>query len=482
MIGERRAVELVFQADPITEQVVLAAAMADEKIARELSGKIPPDSFLAAAHAASWVAIRETVRRGLGRDPATIAKLAQGAVEVAYLAEIASARPTAPDRPTLDFHVGQLLWDRQRHVAMTGPVAALLEAVEKNESPERVRTLARQIGTSFDGWSDRRHLHDPEELIRQQVADARLRMAGRAVHSFGIDGLDFYDDASEQPGARRMVPGAAPGLVTVVTGCPGAGKSTVVARLALGLARQKRRVLFGAWEMTPGTTLELIACLSFDWSRSDLIAGRIDEEQLERLQGRMRQISRYVRFLANPFRRQAGGKSSNARNLDSIQGYIADSGCDVFVADLWKRCLVEVRPEDEEEALYRQQAMVEEMGVHAILVQQQRLKDVEQRADKRPTREGIKGSGAWTEVPDNILGVHRPALWKAIPDNVLEIDVLKQRFGKWPLAIEFDWDPDKGQINGGRSVQYDQPAAFDEQGGNSIDGKIRNTKGKGRAF
>ena len=77
--------------------------------------------------------------------------------------------------------------------------------------------------------------------------------------------------------------------------------------------------------------------------------------------------------------------------------------------------------------LIRQQAMLNEMGVHGILAQQQRLKDIELRPDKRPTREGIKGSGAWTEVPDNIIGVHRPALWKPVPDNVLEVDILKQR-------------------------------------------------------
>jgi hypothetical protein len=110
-------------------------------------------------------------------------------------------------------------------------------------------------------------------------------------------------------------------------------------------------------------------------------------------------------------------------------------------------------------------------------VQQQRLKDIELRPDKRPTREGIKGSGAWTEVPDNIFGVHRPALWKPVPDNVLEIDVLKQRYGKWPLAVEFDWDPDRGQISGGRSVEYDQAAAMGEGGSNPIDQKLHAGRG-----
>jgi replicative DNA helicase len=478
MQGERRGAELIFRADPVTEQTVLAAEMADAEVARATTDRVPADSFLAPEHQAIQRAIREAVRRGLGRDPSTLAKLSNGEVEVGYLAELSSSRPTAPDAATLKFHVDQLLWDHQRYVAMTGPVSSLMEAIEKNESPERVRALARSIGTSFDGWSDRRHLHDPDQLIREQIADVKLRMSGRAVYPFGLPGLDLFDNPDGTPSdRRRVIPGAAPGLVTVVTGVPGSGKSTLVARKALGLARQKRRVLFGAWEMRPGTTLELIACLSLNWSRSDLTEGKIVPEQLAQLQLRMEQLSKWIRFLENPFRRRAGGKVTNEGNLDVIQGYLADAACDVFIADLWKRCLKETRPEDEEEALYRQQAMAEEMGVHVILVQQQRLKDIELRPDKRPTREGIKGSGAWTEVPDNIFGVHRPALWKPVPDNVLEIDVLKQRYGKWPLAVEFDWDPDRGQISGGRSVEYDQAAAMGEGGSNPIDQKLHAGRG-----
>ena len=54
-------------------------------------------------------------------------------------------------------------------------------------------------------------------------------------------------------------------------------------------------------------------------------------------------------------------------------------------------------------------------------------------------------------------GVHRPALWKSMDDNVLELDVLKQRYGKWPLAVEFDWDPEFGSLDKGRSIAYEKP-------------------------
>jgi len=469
--------ELVFRSDPLNEQQVIAAQLASPEYRKEFAERHPPDVFLVPEHQQIQKAIKEAVRKELAADPATLSRLSGGQVDSAYLAELMRARPDAPARKTFAYWVEQLLGDKQRHTALTGPIASLLESLEKGEEISRVRGLARAVSTSFDGMGDREHLLDPERVVAEQVEDVRKRMSGRAVYPFGVPGLDLYDVGD--PKNRRMIPAAAPGLITVVTGISGAGKTTVTARITLGLARLRRKVLYGAWEMKGGVTLELLACLSLGWKRTDLMVGNLDEAGLELLRSRMTEISRYVRFLANPFRRRAGEKGkSNERNLDLVQGYIADSGCSVFVADLWKRCLANAAPEEEEEALYRQQAMAEELDVHCILVQQQRLKDIEARPDKRPTREGIKGSGAWVEVADNIIGVHRPALWKPVTDDSLEIDVLKQRYGKWPLAIEFAWDPDRGSIEGGKPVEYDVTASGGK-GGNPVDQiAVKEKKGK----
>lgn len=457
--------EEVIQHDAVNEAVVVAAALADEGARNNLLGKHRPDHFFAQEHADAWRGMLELKRKGLAFDLAALQQVAK--VDVEYLEQLARTRPDLPEN--LDFHSDRLLWDHARLTAASGPVSALVRELRNPlAEPDRVRALARQVSTSFDGYQERSFLRDPGELVRDQMYEIRARLTGRTSYSYGIDRLDYYEtpSASGHP-IRRMIPGAAPGQVTVITGTPGAGKTTVTARVALGLARNKRRVLYGAWEVDDGMSLELMACMSCGFDRSMVLSPtperQLSEEQLAMLEARMRSISRWVRFLENPFNKRRGEKRSNDRALDAVHGYIADSGCDVFIADLWKRCLSETKPEEEEQALIRQQAIAEETKTHHILVQQQRSKDVEQRADKRPTREGIKGSGAWTEVPDTILGVHRPALWKNITDNVLEIDVLKQRWGKWPQAIEFDWDGDTGLISGGVTVPYD---AFSD-GGNS---------------
>jgi hypothetical protein len=230
--------------------------------------------------------------------------------------------------------------------------------------------------------------------------------------------------------------------------------------------------------MGGGMTLELLACISLGWSRSGLMEGRdMTPERKVELESRMHSITKWVTFMRNPFR-ATKKKGSNAQNLDIVQDNLADSGAEVFVADLWERCLHDTDPNEEKEALFRQQAMAEEMRVHCILLAQQRHKDMETRTDKRPTREGIKGSGAWVEVADTVLGVHRPALWKDVADDKLEVYVLKQRYGKWPLGIGCEWDPDTGKIWGGKDIPYEHPGEVSET--NAIENFTKNLRKKKR--
>jgi energy-coupling factor transporter ATP-binding protein EcfA2 len=455
--------EAVVLHDTNNEMVIVAAAIADVEAREMLTRRLSPDHFRHDLNKAVWTAMRDLVLRKLDYDHATMRELTGDENVVRYLVKLEELRPDLP--ANLEFHVRALLWDAKRAAAVEGPIASLLEAIQnQREEPERVRALARAVGDSFDNVGTN-YILESKELVRVQLIEMDKRIAGRASYPFGIEGFDDYEaDEGELP-RKRILAGAAPGLVTVVTGVPGSGKSTFIYNMASALRRNKRRVLMGAWEVQAGPSLEIMAAIELGLSRSRVIEGKLEPEERVALEDRMHLISRTVKFMANPFRRgKSGGKKvTNDTNLDVVQENISDSGCDVVILDLWKRCIRDTRPDEEEDALMRQQAMLEEMRVHGVLVQQLRSKDVEQRPDKRPTREAIKGSGAWTEVPDLIVGIHRPALWKSkIDDDKIEAIILKQRYGEWPLAIEFDWKGETGFIGGGRAIPYEQPGEGSE--------------------
>jgi hypothetical protein len=474
-----------------TEQVVLAAMLVSADARRRVLRLLPPDRWQVEVHRAAVTALAELDRRRVAYDPAALKRLFPD-VDVDYLGQLQAARPTVP--ADLQHYVEGVRWDALRAAAVTGPISDLLAAIADPLSDQaKVKALARAVGGTFDAWHDRARVLPPESVHAEMVAELRARAAGHAVYPYGLEGLDGYQDEGARPhhpggnaGRPRLVPAAKPGKVTIITGCSGSGKSTLACRIALGQARLKRRTLYGAWEMTGPESLELLAVMSLaddgvHVSRTQLLSGEPKEgleEMIERVSERGREINRFVRFVPNPFL-AASGKGGNAENLTLIQHLIEDLGADVFIADLWERCLVDTKPEAVQAALFQQQAMCEATRCHGILLQQQRLKDIEKGLDKRPTREGLKGSSGWVDIGDTILGTYMPSQWKDVPADMTVVDVLKQRYGPWPLSVELEWDPDRAWFGKGVSVPYDQPS--EREGPSEIEAfSGGGKKGRGR--
>lgn len=453
--------------DPVGEQVILAAALVDVDVRKYLVQRCRAEQFSVPDHMIAWTHVVVPMNKGrLEYDPAVVQQLVQGKVDSQYLFDLVEQRPEPP--ANLNFHVEQLSWDAARMTAVKGPLASLLAGLrDPHSKPERIKAIVKQLQTTFDTHADRSYQVDSNQLARSQAMDIRERMNGHAIYRYGLPCIDVYEDGHKLAGKPRLVPGAKPKFCTVITGVSGHGKSTLAARITLGLARQKHPVLYGAWEMTEGMTLELLAAMSLNFSRTALMTGQITEDEWTLIHQRMEQIGQYVKFMENPFmvERKSGKRQSVEQNLDIIEKHLCDSGCQDFVADLWSRCLVTDDPGEEAQALHAQQNMLQRNHVHGILCQQQNLEKIEQRRDKWPTQGTTFGSKAWTHIADTMLGVNLPFMWKDVPNNVAEIHVLKQRWGPFPLLIECEWDADRGWYGVGTSVPY-------PRGGGSSEGSV----------
>lgn len=478
--------------DILNEQAVIASGLQMSVVDRlKVVRYVTADLFHGENHKEAWGVVQQMAESEIVWDDQALSIACPDRELSKYLQSITESCGVAKN---LSRHIDRLKWDAARMKAASGPVPAFLDRFKSTSSrPEDVLEAARQVVQCFDGHGDTSAMPAPGTTAEEQAVEIRLRMAGQANYPCGIRDLDYRED-----GSPRLVPGFAPANTTFITGVSGSGKSTLVAMIAYGLWKHNRKILYGAWEPGLGKVLELMACWEADIDRTQLKLGSealrngtITEQDIKRHAEAMREIEQGVRLLRNPFRqgrvqeeqgkRGFGKRDTTERRIDVLARYIEQSGCDVFIADLLRRAFTKFGdPSDEELALYQIQDIKDQLGVHIIGLHQQLIKgaNVDKSKDHRPTTGGIKGSGGWFEVADLILGVHREYLYKNVEDNRMEIHIMKQRDGKWPIAIEFEYDSDRALLGKGREFDYRPDEGPSNELDDGIDQAFREPKRK----
>lgn len=467
---EDRQWEIPTPNDPQNEQVVLAAMLVDGESADRLLLVCPSDAFYDEDHKRIRSAIAKARRQKLALDPATLYRL-DPEVDIRIIEQLQQGRPEVTEN--IDHHVDLLLWDRTRAAIARGPLTTLYEGIQDaTASRDRLRAVASQLADAFAVASERsRFLRVPKDVVSRMMDDIKARAGGRVFRyarerdaGIGVGALDI-----DSEGKRIILQGPSLGTITLVSSLSGSGKSLTMCHLALAAARQKRPVLYGSWEEEAPIDLETMTTISLGWSRTNMLWGMSSksdeddaltpltkEEQIV-FEERAHEILKRVTFFDNPWdhrdRTPTGRDVTNDDHLDAIHSHIAMSGCEVAFFDLLHRCLVDDAPSDEKRFLYRFLSMVQGEKIHAIAAHQQRAKDIETRARKEPTREGIIGAGAWLDIPWTIIAPHIPSKWKAVVENIIQWFILKQRKGPWPIGVELEYEPSTGQL--GKGVFFD---------------------------
>jgi replicative DNA helicase len=341
-----------------------------------------------------------------------------------------------------------LKWDSTRARVLQGAFPELLRALKDPKATvDTVSACALAVTRAVQEGGGRKHMRRKDELAREYWADFEARCANQETFPYGYAEIDTH-----------LVEGSMPGKCAVFAGLSGSGKSTFCAAMAIRLAKLGRRVAYGAFEMGSKSTMDVMISNITGIPIKAIVQGRMSPEDRARVRKAIIWITNNIRFMNNPSFDASirGKKRDNDRSLDVFEGYLAEAGCDVIFCDLWERLLSDLSYDGMTQALYRQQDMFARYNIFGIIVQQLRGKDVEKRSDKRPTRESIKGTGAFVEVADQIFGIHREAQFKKVPDDSIELVCLKQRKGEANWAVAYDWDGATSYIGGtGREVSFD---------------------------
>lgn len=440
--------EDVFVYDAANEAAVIESVIADADARRALTHKIAADEFLVPRHAPIWKAIRGLTIRGLDYSAAAARRfLADEGADSATVEYLGTLEANAAKPDNLEWHVETMRWDATRARVLKGPLPELLKAIRDPRAAQTdVQANARAVARALES-AGRRYMRRPEELYRGYRAEIAARRA--TVDQVRGIGEPVFDD--------RLSEGYIAGRTHLIVGLSGCGKSTIEMMLAINLAKLGRRVMIGAWEMSPESLLDVGVAHMTGITLDDIVKGNLDDEQDDRVAKASRWISSRIRFMSNPFFDPStrGKKPSNERNLDLLEGYLAECAAEIAFYDLWERMLPFRDPNSVSGALWRMHAIHEEYGITGVILHHLNGKDVEGRADRRPTRGAIRGVNTFVEVPDLILGVHRDAQFKAVEDDTVETICLKQRKGVANWAIRWKWDGARASVSNPEEVPFD---------------------------
>lgn len=437
--------------DPTSEQVVLAAALRDASALDDLLSRIVPDDCYGDRHRIVWSVLRELRRRGLSYDGPTFSRVASeldfsprewGGEQ--YLRDVEASYP---DGANVDWHLKRMRAEARLRSAADGPGEDLLAEMRRpGADPSRVSSLAREVlskaGSAGSAAAGSALAVSGAPAAERYQERLRARIAGRIDNiPVGLKELD-----------RELTWGWHPGHVTVLTGRPSNGKSSVaynfakwwVDRHLRGEADDPRPALFMPLEMgTDAAQDALVArAAGVDVSRLVKEPGKLSMDE------QIRVASALDRYVASPWLEWFDEPGAQLDRVEEVLLSAAEpdgrggrrTRYGLVFWDLFDNSLPDLKPDTITSSLKRAQAMARDLGTHLCLLAQIK-RGVEKRGDKRPTREDLKGSGGWEEVADQILGVHRERVYDPdLEEDNIEVGTLKQRLGAFGTWLTYSYD------------------------------------------
>lgn len=439
-----------FKLSPLHEQVVLGSMIRNKETRISLCSHLHVEDFYASKHQTIFGALCELTSLKLDYVPATLKSFLPNEEDwggVEYLDKLAGME--SPEN--IEFHIQSMRWDVARSKIISEDIGEM-EAVlrDPRTGPSDVGKIAQQIQRKVDAVDNRKPVFDGPAAKAMYQAKLCSRSTGHSVRTSGFMQLD-----------KKLTNPFAPGLVTIVAAAPSVGKTTFC--LNAGLRQSKKwRVGYLPWESGTTHAIDTLSSCALGIPLEMLIKhpDRIDKEKREEHEEFLSEIfseKRPFSFLNRPPKdifNQPNLWSINDRVIDWFESQIDDWGRDIIYWDLFEKRLPDRRPQAISWALDRVQEIADSHKVHIVLLHQITFKVVEERMDKRPTRGMLKGTGGYIEMPDFVFALYREAIYQpGMDDNELELYCLKQRQGKYPFRIIFDWDGQCCRISGGRERQ-----------------------------
>lgn len=414
--------------DVNNERSVLAGVLLDKAVRRKVVGYLKPVEFQGVEHRAIYEAVLAAGDEAELDTEVLLLCDERGKVDRGLVEDL-MARVRVP--ANIDRHLQTMRRDYLRLAAVPA-VERLLEALKDRtiKHDECTKAAAGVLsGLSDVGVT----ASSGGALADQYMAEVDQRRNGEVP--FVTTGYPVLDEFMNEGLARERV--------SVLAARPRIGKTHVVVDLVTRLLRAtKLRILVLPLEPGRMRFIDMMVCNAMGIPISSLT--KYPEElttaardEIDRNVRKMIGTDDRLTILDNPF--AALKRWNNDTAMDKSEELYAVGGFDLVVTDLWARKLTRRDPEEVSRALAREQSMAQKYKLHSLMVHHISRK-AEERKDKRPELTDLKESGAWEEVVDLALGLHREKVYKQhLRADRMEVIVLKQRLGGGGDVMEADF-------------------------------------------
>lgn len=437
--------------DIVNEQVVISALLGDSVSRRRILGALTESDFQGKRHKIIFAAVKECERRSLLPTKNNVAVHAEedfGGMK--YLEKLEDLELTE----NLDYHIGRLKQD-----------AARVQVHKHWESDAKNIILDRSVDYTECIKVSAKMTHMLQEAIARRseygiserwTEDFDKRCGGEIP--FVTTGYKSLDSV--------LTYGFFKTGLTVIAGRPRAGKSILITDMTRRMLKGKTKPRIGVAPLEGGPMrfMDMLVSSASGVEAEDFV--KHPENLSPKAKKRIKKIAKKIAgtddrlvVLENPFLSLAAtGKWSNDSAMAKIEEILAEGGFDIVIFDLWERSLTNLDPQRIASALVRMQTLMEKYFVHGVIVQQLRRTAEDRTKDKgrRPTLPDLKNSGAYEEVADLVLLVHREKVFKPfMGKDIIEVGIAKQKRGEDGLVMLAEFVPEVCRLEDDRIAEID---------------------------
>lgn len=415
--------------DVENEQIILSQMMKDTATRKRCSRELLDKYFIGKRHKVIFKTLCLMVSRGLEYNKDTFKTLA-GSEEFGGFKYLNDVEKLFEENKNIDFHIERLKVDWKKLMLKQHEVKKLNDAIEDpSVDAKDLCKIIKSVDNSIKEIITTSNIKKGEELKKEYFESLKER---QEVGKFIGTGFSF-DEYLTEGLARRNI--------SVIAARPSMGKTTIASIIADYLRSAKFKTLVLPLESGTDKFIDMIVSRRTGIDLYDLVRNisKLSKKQKIAISKEASRVidDEYLHFC-----------DDTSVTVNDLAIMLDNGNYAVCIIDLFEKLRdINFEPKIFAEKLKSIQKIAKETNTHICLLAQIKRLDLRKGGDLRPTLEDLKNSGAFEEVADLILFLHREFYYKPeLNIDALEIIIAKQRFGVRNKTFYYEFMPSKASV------------------------------------